>query len=579
MKEKLLSLRPYVELIEKHCNSLSKKELMDIILGLAKEVPSRKRIEFLDKISDLSRKGVHVSWSGDILQQIEALKEDILNRIASIEDGSYYEDYDDLYYYDDEEPDPVSGEQKEELEGFFKEASDLFLSDQLEEARKIYETLFDLLNNPDPSQDYYSSPLIPDYHLDIEMREARARYCRCVYETSNPKDRTKEMLEAIDLHAPLRRDRFDIYENNYPMLLDVVNAKTGELPEWGKFLFGWKEALLRENTDRANLLLLEAVDMMEGLDGVKRHVHKWKQKQPMGYLYWIQQLESRGDWKAVASACEEALSVLPQNNLRAQAAKKLVSAGGMLNKWVLVLKGKREVFYSLPGDSHLLVLLEEAQKHDERSKEITGVLDHLYRKEKEKRSLLVKALLMAGRLGEAFEKAKRSKALGWSYGENEGAVLFAAILSALVLKRIDEANIIKKVLERYADSYMDKFSGFEEEEKTEKNLRVSDEILLGLKDIVISEEEKQKYITWAENLGKRRIDSIVSNKHRKAYRRAAEVLVALAECFYLLGEKDDSKRIIEDFRNKKYYRYYAFRGEVDTVISWSSLLKHMIKRK
>ena len=69
----------------------------------------------------------------------------------------------------------------------------------------------------------------------------------------------------------------------------------------------------------------------------------------------------------------------------------------------------------------------------------------------------------------------------------------------------------------------------------------------------------------------KRIDQIVSNKHRKAYTRAAEVLIAPAECYFLRGEGEKSRKIVEEFRDEKYSRHYAFRREVDTVLDASIL--------
>ena len=83
MNENLLALKPYLESVRKHCSLLSKDELLDIILGLSKEIPAKKRIEYLEKISRLSQKQITVVHSEDILQQIEALREDIKERIAA----------------------------------------------------------------------------------------------------------------------------------------------------------------------------------------------------------------------------------------------------------------------------------------------------------------------------------------------------------------------------------------------------------------------------------------------------------------------------------------------------------------
>ena len=108
----LLALKPYIESIKKHCKGLSKEELLDIILGLSRDIPAKGRYDFLNKISDLSQKQVSPIYSEDILEQIQALKEDIHDRMDSIEDGSYYDDYDGWDHYDEEEPDPFQVNRK-----------------------------------------------------------------------------------------------------------------------------------------------------------------------------------------------------------------------------------------------------------------------------------------------------------------------------------------------------------------------------------------------------------------------------------------------------------------------------------
>ena len=79
MNKNLLALKPYLESVKKHCSRLSNEGLTDIILGLAKEVPAKQRIGFLETIDRLSQKQPPVAWDDEILSEIEALKGDIGN--------------------------------------------------------------------------------------------------------------------------------------------------------------------------------------------------------------------------------------------------------------------------------------------------------------------------------------------------------------------------------------------------------------------------------------------------------------------------------------------------------------------
>jgi len=170
---------------------LSNEGLTDIILGLAKEVPAKQRIGFLETIDRLSQKQPPVAWDDEILSEIEALKGDIGKRVASIEDGSYYEDH-------------------------------------------------------------YHEHRYWDYDNELPA-----------------------MLAAMNLHARLNGSRFDVYENNHPMFCDVADSRPGELAERDLFLSRWRDALSGQSSDRADMLLIEATYLLEGLDGVQSLVRTW----------------------------------------------------------------------------------------------------------------------------------------------------------------------------------------------------------------------------------------------------------------------------------------------------------------
>ena len=561
-KKSTMALKPYLESIRNHCKKLSKDELLDLISGIAQDIPPQKRVEFLEKINSLSRGEIEPVFAGDILSRIRNLKEEVDERIESIENGSYYDDYDE---WDDcchdEDPDTISQEQKEELEDFFKQTESVFLSGQLNVAREIYEALFEFFSGDDNS---FSSG-VSEYDVDVNFCEEKARYCRCVYETSVPDDKVQEMLKAMRVHTSMDEYHFDLSEEKYPMLQDVADAKMGKLPDWKPFLSGWEKTLSKETTDRGNVLLMEAAYLSKGIKGVATLAKKWSARQPRGYLYWLGILISAGDWKGVSLTSREALNSLPNGDFRAQAAGMLIKAGEALNNGNLILKGKRERFYSIPEDRYLINLIKEAEKNGKRNSELEKATNVL-KTQKEHNALLVKSLLMAGRLSDAFAKTKDSKPFGWSYGDNVAGVLFGAILAGLTGCN-NKAGIISGLLKRYADDDTGSFRMLEKYDvENKEDTSVSSEILKGLKGVVITNRERTKYLSWAEDIGRRRIEHIVDNKYRKAYGRAAETLGALAECLAINGNKQKSRDIIEEYRNQKYNRFPAFKQEIDRVI-------------
>lgn len=312
MNKTLLALKPYLDSVKKRCSRLSNDELTEIILGQAKEVPAKQRIAFLETIDRLSQKQPVVPLDDEILSMIEALKGDIRKRAASIENGSYNDDHYEehrSWVYHDMPPDTLSEDQKDQLEAYFEEAAQLFLSGQLEEARKVYASLFELVDGSceeDEEDSFYGS----DYSLEVEMRETRARYCRCVYETTALSKRVPAMLAVMNLHARLNKFRFDVYENNHPMFCDVMDSRPGELAERDLFLSRWRDALSGQSSDRVEMLLLEAVYLLEGLDAVQSLVRTWGGRQPRAWLFWNRLLVLENDWQDVAAVAKEALPMV-----------------------------------------------------------------------------------------------------------------------------------------------------------------------------------------------------------------------------------------------------------------------------
>jgi hypothetical protein len=566
-----MALKPYLEAVREHCQSLSKDELVETILEIAQERPIAARMEFLDKIRAITSRAVsavstvrkseeHIVES--MLERIEALKEEIIERIESIEDGSYWDDR-DHWHHDDEDPEYLTDEQSDELETLFVETGGLFLDGQLEAACRLYGTLFELMGGNDAIRTGFSPP-------SSDIREARARYCRCVHETSDPSCRLDNFFHCMEVHAPMNHYRLDLPSEPFPMLQDVLDARPGEVPGWESFLPAWEEKLRSHDTARAAMLRMEAVFRLEGIRGLARLTGDWKSRQPCGYLFLIQHLEEARDWRGMIDTCREALDALPKNSFREQAAGYLVKAAMQVREPSVALLGKRESFLSAPHERNLLELLEEADKQGVRSNELGTVLT--FKEEFKDRgdgrgSLYLKILLMAGRLEEAFAEGKNEKGVGWSYGK--AGVLFAGILSALT-ESSPKAVVIIAMLKEYAKGSYSGFHG-----GTEEQAGIYREIVKGLAPLRLTTPDRKKYLEWADRIGRDRVHSIVANQHRGAYNRAAQVLGALAECCLVLGERERASSLLNEFVHVKFRRHHAFRSEVKCVVAGSVLLKEL----
>ena len=137
---------------------------------------------------------------------------------------------------------------------------------------------------------------------------------------------------------------------------------------------------------------------------------------------------------------------------------------------------------------------------------------------------------------------------------------------------LEKAGTIKTLLRGYANEravYSERFSIADS-----KGTSFYDEIIKGLKHNKETKPQAAEYLLWAEKIGKKRIEHIVSNKHRRAYARAAQVLGSLAEAYLAMGQKGEAQKILHEYYNEKYNRFSAFRKEVKAVVRDSDMLRN-----
>ncbi|MDA3897963.1 MAG: hypothetical protein PF482_17660 [Desulfobacteraceae bacterium] len=572
--ESQISLKPYLEKIATACNEVSKQDLIDVILGMAKEEPTSQRVAFLQKIQSFMPETKSadkiVTDVETILDEIQALKEAIAERIEAIENGDYeyLDDWDwDDYHYDDE-PDYISEEQIEALTDLFQDVENLFFNDQIEDSITIYEALFNLKKKID-NNDYALS------ELDVDFREERARYARCVYDTSDKNKRLDKFAAVMELDASHRYNEFKINES-YPLLQDVIDAREGEMADLQSFVPTWKNLLVKmEIKGRPASLLIEVVNRLQGIEGVAKLARAWKNNQPHGYLFWLNCLKTENRLDDIVEVSKEALQVFKKGDARETVSRFLIEAGELLDNPEYVLEGIREKLFSKPCDDNLLGLQKEAIKQNKRG-ELETVLSFFAKQQgmnDDGKSLYLKGLLMAGRLDDAFLMVKKSKSLGWSYGLNIGLVFGAVVLA--VTDSGEHVTTIEDLLAGYADKntvYSYQINIKEDDD----DITFHDEIIKGIKKNKFPKSKLVEYFNWALRIGRNRIDDIVSKQHRGAYKRAAQVLCSLAEVYVATKDVKKATKIIHEYCKEKYNRHSAFKREVNTVISGSRLLKNIV---
>lgn len=555
----IIALKPYLDEVKDICDGLSHEELSNFIVEFAKELPTKERNKFLKKCKTYcsGEEKICICNQNMTLNRINELKQEIIERQESIDDGSYYDDFDYRYDdYDEECPDPITEEQKEELEKLFYEADELFLADKLVEAKEIYESLiyfFDITDNDEEWLD------LGTYEVKINWKETLARYCRCVYEISSPEDKIKNVIDALRINSSQEKE-------DLPYLQDIYNTKVNEPADWKIFLQNLKEKLRGNNNARAFVLFLECINDLTGLDDVEIEVKKYKIS--AGYLYLLNKLVDNKLWGKAADIAQEAINNI-SDDLRLDASEILINAAKELKNPELLLKGKREAFFSDPDNTKLQLLIEEAKEQELRKEELEKVIKFLNKKNNYNDfSLKIEAMFMVGEIESAIEIVNKNISLGWSY-KNEIGLSFSGVLMALGIN--SEAKTQEKLLKEYIPS---EYLQSEYLKITKEKEFIFQEISEGLSKLNFDNQERQKLFALIEKLGKARIDGIVSNQHRGAYERAALVLGALAECYVLQNNKAQARLLINEYQ-QKFNRHTAFKKEITDVIKSSCLLNKL----
>ncbi len=573
MKKKNLTLRPFLEKIETYCGTLDQTCLAELILSLARQVEAKNRHDYLEMLLSILPKNNEERSSTieanlkTCLKGIATLHKEVSNRLESIEDGSYWhdpdDDYWDEYHYDDDDPESMNNEQIEKFVEYCREARQFFLDGYKQEARKMYKHLFEII---DKVSSYCVSP-----EMDIEMVEERACYIRCILDLEKGKRRAEVVFDAM-YPVMVENDFEGIVADDLPVLQDVLDAAPQPPKEMDNFIPSWRKILGKQDAadDRIADLILEAVQLSDGVENVACLAREWGSRQPKGYLYWLQLLEEREKWQEVADGCRSALAELTNSMDREVVSERLITAGEKLGKPEMVLDGFREKFHADPEVSNLVTLVAEAKSQNRRKEELEAALLFCNSQgpDDDEEQLITRILMMDGQLHEAFRREEQGEQVGWS-SSGVGLIYFSVL--HLLCNSSKNCTLVEDGLRYYTDLEGKLYYEF-------KEMEIGDaaeykEVIVGLKEVTLTVEESQKYFTWCHSMADRRIQHIVSNKYRKAYARAALVLGALAECLAFRNEKQKALALIDDYYKVKFSRFRAFRGEVREVVERSGLVR------
>lgn len=531
-----LALQPFVAELEEIFTRLSHAELKDRLLRHARQLPSAERRPFL---------AVFTQRAGAPAAPTEQFLEEIHQWVERLEAGEYYEGYG----WDSELGiERAFGDESwaEDADDLFAEADAAFLAGERALACQAYELLLGAFLLEE-EEEVFCGPRQPAEMVRTDLRETKARYFRALYETTAAADRadlllnTMRTLRSVGPHVGLG---------------DLLQADAVPLPTLEEFLPSWLEVLKVEDSPEhgseglVRKLLVEAVMLSQGTDGLREMARERGE-----YLPWVEALEGEGRKSEAIAAALEGLANVHHSRTRrllSEALARLAIASGDSE---LLLRARRIEWREWPSAAGLVHLCRAAEAHGNLLAILTEEAGN-YRKGTLPLSpgLASRLLLLTGDYHAALELFQNGKELGWSSSDHPGPIVLPFLLLATSKKFLPQVNSALAQLWNTLDG------------------EFRECLLAACNRQPPEDAEADHFLKIARTVIERRVHSIVSNKHRGAYDRAALVTVAYAEATVLRGAAADGLGFVGTVRSA-FPRHYAFRDALDSMVRSSRLLR------
>ena len=570
-----INLGPFLEEMDSLLGDLSATEIRRRIMAHARHLSASERDIFLS----IFRSPPPQEETQEVPRtptDNERLIEDIEDFVTDLEDGVYYEGYGWDHELGTEH---AFGDESWvwEMDELFLWSGEEFLAGNLESAARAYGKLLRTFHLGE-EVGHFCGPELPEEMLETDIGEAKARYLRCVYELSSPQERPEQLYEETKELRYIGRSDMGLEE--------IRQADIGELTEFESFLEKWIELLERKQAETPpfektlpDRLLREATNLVGGTEGLAQLAREQGDSHPSAYHEWVAELARRDDISGCIEAAREGVERIADPREKAKLADYLAQLAEDTGDGELELEAWRRAFRTCPSPPRFFALWNSCKRlgrdiSEEMETEIQevdlrgdyGVTDA---------RLAAMLELTAGTYRSAVRRAAEAEPLGWSNRNHPGPVVFPFLLLAATGRtEAPDESCIQQLVQNIAWSpvgYWRPPHPFPDMREVGGRTSFKDVLVDTLSRRPPDEKERQQYRETARSIARNRMRAIVSNTHRKAYRRAAMVTVAVAEAVCLLEGEGPGIALVEQAR-EEFPRHSAFRRELNDLIASSPVL-------
>lgn len=575
---------------EQDIRKLSKKELQDIVLRIQEILSDKQKKEF-QKIIETAKNQIDTKTPQPFQARMsDELVNEKMRQVRKwkkrIDEGELYldmeeyEDYAEEYwnsewiteYYDNQ----GIGDKIQYMIGFAEDCVD---DRRYREANEIYEWLWEMSVSADNEYEEYGDPvdlemLAENNLIHTDMKRLALLTLYADYQVLPVNERAKDMYLYFS-HSTFSKLN----------LQEMLHVGREELEDTEQFWKDWITLLKKKKGDMEARLLQEAVLHCEGIDGLYEMAKETASVHPSLYLTVMEQYEKAHLYNEIEKTGEDALDRIDVNlTIRSEIALKTAFASSCLNHQEKMMQFCWESFRSDSTVKNYLRLFgteEMSKEYGLRGKEVliktprrdsgsgSGSLE-LHTNIISNYEYYILAFY-TGNFDYVKQKSTNPEgSLGWSNSFIEGGI-------RLFLLYLYDRPFPSKSAQDIA-SYI----GFSDEKDQKNRMKFETEIQRECQEHKVSEfwnyfqrwkryfpmekAEREKYLTWAEDMVYKRADAIVSGQHRSHYGEAAELLAVVGEIKEDAGIQGAGKYIYEQYK-KKFPRHSSFHGKMNNYFN------------
>ena len=561
---------------------LSREELQTVILKMQEMLSEEQKKSLQEIIKECKKTDVDETTQPEQARMSQELVEEKMRQIQKwqeqIDEGEIYlnteeyEDYSSGYwdadwiteYYDNQGV-------GDKLMYMIRFAEDCVDDMRYQEANEIYEWLWEMSVFTDNE---FGDP------VDIE-----------VLEDNNLIHTDMKRLALLTLYAdyqglPLEKRAEDMYlyfsfdTFSKIHMEEIFHVGKEKLKDTERFWKDWIELLKSKNGDIEARLLKEAVLYCKGIEGLLEMAEENVSIHPSLYLAVMDEYEKEHFYEKIEEVGKDALDKIDVNlTIRGKIALKTAYVSSHLMHEEEMMQFCWECFCSDSTVKNYLRLFgteEMAKRYGLRGKEvlinrIKGNQENNWRNSEFRRNMIDDYMYNSLNFYTGdFEKVKNiSKnpkgSLGWSSSFIRSGI------------RLFLIYLYEKPLPSKAAASIAAYIGFPDIKDGESRMYFENEILEECHKHKVSEfwnyfqrwkrhfpmgeEERKKYLSWAEKIVYSRADAIVSGQHRNHYGEVAGLLAIVGEIKESMGVNGAGREIFVQYKNK-YPRHSSFQKEM-----------------